>query len=212
MKVDILSIDNKKVGSIDLSEDVFGVKVNEALFYEVVKSQLASRRRGTHSTKTKADVRGGGKKPWKQKHTGRARTGSTRNPNWVGGGVAFGPHPRDYSYRVPRKVRRGALRSALSLKAKENSLFILDAFNLDEIKTKKVVAMLATFGAESALIVDGPGSDGKPNENLMRSTRNLVKAKYLPETGINVYDLLRYKHLFLTKGAVEKLTGNLAHD
>ena len=206
MKVDILSIDNKKVGTLDLSEDVFGVKVNEALFYEVVKSQLASRRRGTHSTKTKAEVRGGGKKPWKQKHTDRARTGSTRNPNWVGGGVAFGPHPRDYSYKVPRKVRRGALRSALSLKAKEKSLFVIDAFNLDEIKTKKVAAMLATFGAESALIVDGV------NENLMRSTRNLVKAKYLPETGINVYDLLRYKHLFLTKGAVEKLTGNLAHD
>lgn len=206
MKVDIFSIDNKKVGSLDLSEDVFGVKVNEALFYEVVKSQLASRRRGTHSTKTKAEVRGGGKKPWKQKHTGRARTGSTRNPNWVGGGVAFGPHPRDYSYKVPRKVRRGALRSALSLKAKEKSLFILDTFELDEIKTKKVAAMLAAFGTESALIVDGV------NEKLMRSTRNLVKAKYLPETGINVYDLLRYKNLFLTRASVEKLTGNLAHD
>jgi large subunit ribosomal protein L4 len=206
VKVDLFSIDNKKVGSLDLSDDVFGVKVNDALFYEVVKSQLASRRRGTHSTKTKAEVRGGGKKPWKQKHTGRARTGSTRNPNWVGGGVAFGPRPRDYSYKVPRKVRRGALRSALSLKAKENTLFVLDGFELDEIKTKKVQAVLAAFGAESALIVDGA------NDKLMRSTRNLVKAKYLPDGGINVYDLLRYKHLFLTRGAVEKLTGTLAHD
>ena len=211
MKVDLFSINKKKVGSLDLSDDVFGVKVNDALFYEVVKSQLASRRRGTHSTKTKAEVRGGGKKPWKQKHTGRARTGSTRNPHWVGGGVAFGPHPRDYSYKVPRKVRRGALRSALSLRAKENTLFILDGFELDAIKTKKVAAVLAAFGTESALIVDS-GADGKVNENLMRSTRNLVKAKYLPEGGINVYDVLRYKNLFLTRAAVEKLTGNLAHD
>ncbi len=206
LKLDVFSLDKKKVGDIELSADVFGAEVNDALHYEMVKSQLASRRRGTHDTKTKAEVRGGGKKPWKQKHTGRARTGSTRNPHWVGGGVAFGPHPRDYSYRLPRKVRRGALRSALSLKAKEHAIFVIDNFDLKEIKTKRVAEILAAFGAESALIIDDT------NEKLMRSTRNLVKAKYLPEGGINVYDLLRYTHLFLTKGAVEKLQGALAHD
>jgi large subunit ribosomal protein L4 len=203
MKLDVFSLDKKKVGDIELKDEVFAADVNKALFYEVVKSQLASRRRGTHMTKTKADVRGGGKKPWKQKHTGNARTGSTRNPNWVGGGVAFGPKPRDYSYRLPRKVRKGALRSALSLRAKEKALTVLDVAKLDAIKTKQVVAMLEKFGVESALIVD------KKNQNLMLSTRNLVKAKYLQQEGINVYDVLRYKHLFLTKEAALKLQEGL---
>ena len=203
MKVEVYSIEKKKVGDVELADDVFGAHVNKALFYEVVKSQLASRRRGTHDTKTKAEVRGGGKKPWKQKHTGRARTGSTRNPHWVGGGVAFGPKPRDYSYRVPAKVRQGALRSALSLRLKEKTLTIIDSLDLKGAKTSQVADFLAKFDAESALIVD------QKNDNLMKSTRNLQKAKFLPEGGVNVYDILRYKHLFITKQAAQKLSEKL---
>lgn len=203
-KVDVYNLEKKKVGEIDLDDGVFGAHVNKALFYEVVKSQLASRRRGTHDTKTKAEVRGGGRKPWKQKSTGRARTGSTRNPHWVGGGVAFGPKPRDYSYKTPRKVRQGALRSALSLRAAEKTLTVIDSFKLDTPKTKTIVGFLEKFGTESALIVD------QKNDNLMLSTRNLVSAKFLPNEGINVYDILRYKHLFLTREAVAKLQGALA--
>jgi len=204
-KFDVYNIEKKKVGDIELSDDVFGAKVNDALFYEVVKMQLASRRRGTHSTKTKAEVRGGGKKPWKQKHTGRARTGSTRNPNWVGGGVAFGPKPRDYSYSVPKKVKKGALRSALSLRAKTKTLTVLDSFKLDAVKTKQVKEILEKFGVESALIID------EKNQSLMLSTRNLAKAKYLPNEGVNVYDVLKYKHLFLTRPAAEKIQGVLTN-
>lgn len=205
-KIDVFDIQKKKVGDIELADTVFGVKVNEALFYEVIKSQLAARRRGTHDSKTKAEVRGGGRKPWKQKHTGRARTGSTRNPHWVGGGVAFGPKPRDYSYDVPKKVRRGALRSALSKKVADQQLVILDNFKLSDIKTKNVAAVLEKFGVDSALIVD------ETNEVLMKSTRNLAQAKFLQREGLNVYDLLNYKHVFLTRSAVEKIQGALAHD
>jgi len=203
-KVDVYSIEQKKVGDVELSDDVFGAKVNTALFYEVVKAQLASRRRGTHKSLTKAEVRGGGKKPWKQKHTGRARSGSTRNPHWVGGGTAFGPKPRDYSYQPPKKMRQGALRSALSLRLKEKQLTVIDGFKIDKPQTKKMEAFLAKFGQESALIVD------VENQNLMLSTRNLATAKFLPNVGLNVYDVLRYKHLFLTKEAVAKITGALA--
>ena len=169
----------------------------------MVKSQPASRRRGTHDTLTKGEVRGGGKKPWKQKHTGRARSGSTRNPHWVGGGVAHGPKPRDYSYRVNKKVRQGALRSALSMRLKDNTLTIIDSFNMKAPKTKEVSAFLERFGTESALIID------QKNDVLMKSTRNLQFAKFLPNEGVNIYDILRYKHLFLTKEAVAKLVGVL---
>jgi len=203
-KVDVFSFEQKKVGDIELNDDVFGAKVNTALFYEVVKAQLASRRRGTHKSLTKAEVRGGGKKPWKQKHTGRARSGSIRNPHWVGGGTAFGPKPRDYSYQPPKKMRKGALRSALSLRLKENMLTVIDGFKIDTPKTKQIEAFLAKFGQESALIVD------VENQNLMLSTRNLATAKFLPNVGLNVYDVLRYKHLFLTREAVAKVTGVLA--
>jgi large subunit ribosomal protein L4 len=204
-KVDVFSIENKKVsGDFELADEVFGAKVNTALFYEVVKAQLASRRRGTHRSLTKAEVRGGGKKPWKQKHTGRARTGSTRNPHWVGGGTAFGPKPRDYSYSPPKKVRQGALRSALSLRLKDKQLTVLDSFKVDGPKTKNVVAFLSKFEQESALIVD------VDNNNLMLSTRNIAKAKYLPNVGLNVYDVLRYKHVFLTKEAVAKIVEGLS--
>jgi large subunit ribosomal protein L4 len=203
-KVDVYSIEKKKVGDIELADEVFGAKVNTALFYEVVKAQLASRRRGTHRSLTKAEVRGGGKKPWKQKHTGRARTGSTRNPHWVGGGTAFGPKPRDYSYQPPKKVRQGALRSALSLRLKEKQLTVLDGFKVGAPKTKQIAAFLAKFEQDSALIVD------VENNNLMLSTRNLPKAKFLPQIGLNVYDVLRYKHLFLTKEAVAKVQEGLA--
>jgi len=206
MKLEVFSIDKKKVGDVDLADAVFAAGVNKALFYEVVKNQLANRRRGTHNTLNKGEVRGGGKKPWKQKHTGNARTGSTRNPNWVGGGVAHGPHPRDYSYVLPRKVRRGALRSALSLRVNEKSFTVLDSFKVEKAKTKTVTAVLKTFGHDSALFVD------VENDNLMLSVRNLATAKYLPTVGLNVYDILRYKHLFVTKEAALKLAEGLAHD
>jgi large subunit ribosomal protein L4 len=202
-KVDVFSIEKKKVGDIELVDEVFGAKVNTALFYEVVKAQLASRRRGTHKSLTKAEVRGGGKKPWKQKHTGRARSGSIRNPHWVGGGTAFGPKPRDYSYTPPKKVRQGALRSALSLRLRDKQLTVIDGFSFDKPKTKQMEKFLETFGTESALIVD------VENKNLMLSTRNLAKAKFLPNVGLNVYDVLRYKHLYMTKAAVAEVVTKL---
>jgi large subunit ribosomal protein L4 len=199
MQVDVFNIEKKKVGSVELPDDVFASEVKEALIWEQVKSQLASRRRGTHSTKTRADVSGGGIKPYKQKGTGRARQGSSRAPNHVGGGKVFGPHPRDYSYRLPRSARRMALTSALSLRAKSDGLCVLDKLPLEAPKTKSLVKVLKTFGTESAVFVDGD------NNNLKLSARNLPAAKYLVPDALNVYDILNHEKLFVTQAAVEAI-------
>jgi large subunit ribosomal protein L4 len=188
-----------------LNEAIFGAKTRPHLLHQAVVMQLANRRAGSAATKTKGFVSGGGKKPWRQKGTGRARSGSIRSPIWVGGGTTFGPQPRDYSYRMPRTARREALLSALSLKNREGKIIVVDKFELDEIKTKLMVKALAELKVDSALVVI-PQSDVK----IERSARNLPKIKVLRVEGLNVYDLLRYEHLILTEGALKRLEERLA--
>ena len=200
---DIYDQEKNRISEIDLDDKIFGAKVDKNLFHEVVKMQLANRRGGNACTKTRSEVSGGGRKPWRQKGTGRARAGSTRSPLWVGGGVVFGPKPRDYSYSLPKKVRRAALKSALSLKVKEGKLLIVDNLNLEEIKTKTFVSLLKRLAVEDALIVD---SD---NVNLERSARNLHTVKVLRPEGLNVYDILKYEYLLLTKQGAEKIQERL---
>jgi large subunit ribosomal protein L4 len=200
MQIDIVNIEGKKVGQASLADEVFGAKVKDYLLWEVVKMQRAAKRAGTHDTKTRAEVRGGGKKPYKQKGTGNARQGSSRAPNHVGGGKVWGPHPRDYSYNVPKKVKRAALASALSLRAKENKLVIVDALAFDAPKTKRLAGILKVLGADSAVVVDG-----KTNANLSKSVRNLPKSKYLAPEGLNVYDILNHPTLIIAVGAVKDI-------
>ncbi len=198
MKVDVFNLENSKVGSVDLPDDVFGAEVNETLLWEMVKAQRASRRRGTHKTKRRGEVSGGGIKPYKQKGTGRARQGSSRAPNHVGGGVVFGPKPRDYSYRLPRSARKAALASALSLRAK-GGLVIVDKMDFKAPKTSGVVEFMGKLGTTTCLIIDGE------NDNLKLSARNLKNAKYLFASAVNVYDILDYDKLVITKGALEQV-------
>ena len=188
-----------------LNEAIFGAKTRAHLLHQAVLMQLANRRAGTAATKSKGFVRGGGKKPWRQKGTGRARAGSIRSPIWVGGGTTFGPQPRDYSYRMPRTARREALLSALSLKNRDGKIVVVDRFDLDQAKTKLMVKALAELKVESALIIIAQ-SDAK----IERSARNLPKVKVLRVEGLNVYDLLRYEHLILTNGALKLLEERLA--
>jgi large subunit ribosomal protein L4 len=204
MQIDIVNIEGKKVGQADLSDAVFGAKVKDYLLWEVVKAQRAAKRAGTHDTKTRAEVRGGGKKPYKQKGTGNARQGSSRSPQFVGGGRVFGPHPRSYAYNVPKKVKRAALTSALSLRAKEKKLVIVDGFSFDAPKTKRLAGILKVLGADSAVIVDGKG-----NANLSKSARNLPKSKYLAPEGLNVYDILNHPTLVIAAGAVKDIETRL---
>ena len=203
-KLDIKNLAGKTVGSIELDDSVFGAEVKEHLLWEVVKQQMAARRAGTHSTLRRDEVRGGGKKPFRQKGTGQARQGSSRAPNHVGGGKVFSPKPRDYSYNVPKKVRRAALRSALSLRAKEQKLVIVDSLELSEAKTKQVVGALKALGLGSALLVDKADNIG-----LSRSTRNLQDSKYLASEGLNVYDVLNYETLVLTTATVKEIEARL---
>ncbi|MEO5768176.1 MAG: 50S ribosomal protein L4 [Polyangia bacterium] len=200
MQIDIVNIEGKKVGNLELADAVFGAEVKEHLLWEVVKAQRAAQRAGTHSTKTRANVRGGGKKPYKQKGTGNARQGSTRAPNYVGGGKVFGPHPRDYSYTVPKKVRRAALASALSLRAQEKKIVILDMLTFDAPKTKRLAGILKVLGVSSALLVDA-----KDNIQLSKSARNLPSSKYLPPEGLNVYDILDHAGLVITADAIKQI-------
>ncbi|HUK42192.1 MAG TPA: 50S ribosomal protein L4 [Candidatus Acidoferrales bacterium] len=188
-----------------LREEIFGVKARPRLLHQTVIMQLANRRAGTAATKSKGFVSGGGKKPWRQKGTGRARAGSTRSPIWVGGGTTFGPHPRDYSYRMPRRARREALLSALSLKNRENKIIVVDKLELEEPKTKIMARALTELNVTSALIVTG-----QPEEKVERSARNLPWVKVLRVEGLNVYDLLRYEHLILTEDALKRLEERLA--
>jgi large subunit ribosomal protein L4 len=188
-----------------LKDEIFGVKARPHLLHQVVAMQLDNRRAGTAATKTKGLVRGGGKKPWRQKGTGRARAGSIRSPLWVGGGTIFGPQPRDYSYRLPKQARREALLSALSLKNREGKIIVLDKLELIEAKTKFMRKILGDLQVKSALIVI-PQSD----EKVERSARNLPGVKVLRAEGVNVYDLLRFEHLILTQGALTLLEERLA--
>ena len=204
MQIDIVNIEGKKVGSADLTDAVFGAKVKDYLLWEMVKAQQAAKRAGTHNTKTRMHVRGGGKKPYKQKGTGNARQGSSRAPNHVGGGKVFGPHPRDYSYTVPKKVKRAALASALSLRASENKLVVVDKLAFDAPKTKKLAGMLKTLGLKSALVVDG-----KQNANLTKSGMNLPKSKTLAPEGLNVFDILNHPVLVIAKDAVKAVEARI---
>jgi len=201
---DIYNINKEKVSQIELEEKVFGCEIKPHLLYEVVKMQQASRRAGTASTKNRSHVRGGGKKPWRQKGTGRARAGTIRSPLWTGGGVVFGPLPRNYSYKVNKKVKMSALRSALSIKLKEDKLLILDNFNLPEIKTKTFVAILKQLDIENAFIIDDN------NINLEKCARNVSFVKILKPEGLNVYDILKYDKLIITQACLEKITGTLS--
>ena len=200
-KMDVFNLKREKVGELDLSDDVFGAEIKEQLFYEIVKAQLASRRSGTAAAKERAAVSGSTKKIYRQKGTGRARHGSIRAPIFAGGGQAHPPRPRDWSYRPPRQMRIGALKSALSLFVKEGRIIVLDKIELGEIKTKKLATVLSTLQvARKALVVDDKG-----NEHLRMSIRNLEDHQYLPPEGVNVYDLLRHDHLIVSRDAAKAL-------
>ena len=199
-KVDLLNIEGKKVGDIELAESIFGVEVNTDVMHEVVVNYLANQRQGTGSTKTRSEVTGGGKKPWKQKGTGRARQGSIRAPQWIKGGIALGPKPRSYKYTLNKKVKRLALKSALSSKFQENEIIVLDSLNFDEIKTKNMAKVLENIKANKALIVLAD-----KNLNVQASARNIPNTKTALVNTINTYDILKYGTLVLTKDAVEKI-------
>ena len=206
-KVKVYNLRREESGEIDLADEVFATEVNEALLYDIVKAQLASRRAGTAKTKGRAEVRGSARKLYKQKGTGRARHGSIRAQQFVGGGKAHGPVPHSYAYRPTRKMRLGALRSALSLKLAEGCLTVVSDFALSEVKTKALAQVLSALnGAKSSLIVDVDS-----NDKLRLSARNLADHQFLPPEGVNVYDLLRYEHLVLTKdaaAAIQKRCGS----
>lgn len=205
--VALYNIANEQVGEIELNDSVFGVEYNEAVIHQAVVRQMNNERLGTHATKTRGLVRGGGKKPWKQKGTGRARVGSIRSPLWVGGGTVFGPTPRSYVKAMPRKARQLAVKSALSEKLRAGELVILDQIAFEAPKTKNVVNMMTAFQAEGkALIVDG----GDQAVNTILSARNIPGVKAMTTDGINIYDLVHYTKLFLTKSAVEKIEEVLA--
>lgn len=201
---DVFDIEKKKVSQVDLNDAVFGAEVNEAIIYDVVKMQLASRRSGTASTKTRSDVSGGGKKPWRQKGTGRARAGTTRSPIWRGGGIVFGPHPRDYSYSIPKKVRKKAVISALSMKFKDNKMLILKDFPMEKISTRVFKNVVDLFSLKKALFVLDEN-----NEVLLKSSRNMKNVKMIRSEGINVYDILNHDHLILLEPSVKKIEGAL---
>ena len=200
-KLNVLNINGQNVGEIELVDSIFNVEVNEHVLYEAVKNQLANKRQGTQSAKTRAEVRGGGRKPWKQKGTGRARQGSTRSVQWVGGGVAFAPKPRDYRYTLPKKVRRLAMKSALSAKVQNNEIIVLDALNMEAPKTKEFAQILKNINAgKKALIVTAEN-----NENVIKSARNIEGVQAATVNTINVYDILKYDTFVITTDAVKKV-------
>ena len=198
--VKVYNMSGAEVGSIDLNDDIFAIDVNEHAMHLAVVQYLANQRQGTQSAKTRAEVSGGGRKPWRQKGTGRARQGSIRSPQWTGGGVVFAPKPRDYSFKLNKKLKRIALKSALTTKAVENKIIVLDELTLTEVKTKEMVKILSNLNAEKALIV----MDGS-NKNVMLSARNIPEVKTAAVNTINVYDLLKYNTLVMTKEAVAKI-------
>ena len=201
----VYNIQNEKVNDIELDDRIFGVEVKPTLFYDAVRVSLASKRKGTASTKNKALVRGGGAKPWRQKGTGRARAGSRRSPLWKGGGAIFGPMPKDYSLSLPKQVRRAAVRAALTLKQKDGKLILLESLPLEGFKTRQVLDILKRFQVEDALIV----TEDK-YLFLERSARNLPGIQVLRCEGLNVYDILNHEHLILLSSSIQKIQGVLA--
>lgn len=200
-KVAIYNVSGQQVSEIELNDNVFGIKVSEHAMYEVVKNQLANKRQGTQSAKTRSEVRGGGRKPWKQKGTGRARVGSIRSPLWVGGGTVFAPKPRDYSYTIPKKVRRLAMKSALTSKVNNGELIILDELKLDAPKTKEMVNILKNLNVDKkALIVTSEKS-----EAVIKSANNIPGVQTALVNTINVYDILKHDKFIITKEAVQKV-------
>lgn len=197
---DIFDLDKNTLNTTVIDADIFESPVNGNLLHTVVRWQLANRRSGTASTKTRGEVSGGGRKPWKQKHLGRARQGSIRSPQWRKGAVVFGPRPRDWSFEISKKVRRKALKSALSAKHRDGRLLIIRDFNLPEISTKQVVEFAKRFGLDNALILIND-----QNENLKRSARNVKNLKVLNVDGLNVYDLLRFNFLVITEDSLQRL-------
>ena len=200
-KIDVYNIEGKKVNDVELKEDIFGIIPNEDLVHSVIVNYLANQRQGTQSTKTRAEVRGGGKKPWRQKGTGRARQGSIRAPHWVGGGIALGPKPRSYSYKLNKKERRLAIKSCLSSKVIENELTVVDKFEFNAIKTKEVAKMLNSLKLEGKTLILLP----EKNEIIQKSARNIKGVKTLSVNTINAYDLVNYKNLVVTLDTVKRL-------
>jgi large subunit ribosomal protein L4 len=200
-KVALYNQTGAQVGEIELADSVFGIEPNNHVLHDAVLMQQASLRQGTHDTKGRSEVRGGGRKPWKQKGTGRARQGSIRSPQWVGGGTVFGPTPRSYAYKLPRKVRRLAIRSALSSKVQNNEIVVLEGLQLDAPKTKDMVQVLKGLNADNkALVVTGEFT-----ENVALSARNIPGVKFVTAEGINVLDVLKHDKLVITKDAVAKV-------
>jgi large subunit ribosomal protein L4 len=199
--VDVLSLDKKKVGSVELSKEVFETPVKKDILHVVVRWQLACRRQGTHAAKTRGEVSGGGKKPFKQKGTGNARQGSSRSPLMPGGGITFGPQPRDYSYVLPKKVKQLGLRTALSFLKKEGRLFVVDSLTSSDGKTAALAKRLKAFGVEKACLID---ADQDPS--FHRASANLPKYRYYGVEGMNVYDLLKYDGAVITKNSLEKIS------
>jgi len=196
-KVSVYNMEGSQVGEMELNDDIFGVEVNEHLLHMSVVSQLANKRQGTQSAKTRSEVRGGGRKPWKQKGTGHARQGSTRSPQWTGGGVVFAPKPRDYSFKLNKKERRIALKSALTTRVNENKLIIVDSIQLDEIKTKKIVNALNNLNVSKALIVLNEN-----DTNVVLSAKDIPAVKTALTNTINVYDIMKYGTVVIDKAAV----------
>ena len=200
-KVDVYNIEGKKVSDVELNESIFGIEPNEAIVHSVLVNFLANQRQGTQSTKTRAEVRGGGRKPWRQKGTGRARQGSIRAPQWIKGGIALGPKPRSYKYTVNKKERRLAVKSMLSMKVLEQSLVVVDKLAFDEIKTKNMVSALNNLKVTGKTLIMLP----EKNENVQKSARNIEGVKTTLVNTINVYDLLKYNNLVVTLDTVKKL-------
>ena len=199
-KVSVYNIEGKEVDTIELNDAVFGVEVNEHLVHMAVVNQLANNRQGTQKAKTRSEVSGGGRKPWRQKGTGHARQGSTRAPQWTGGGVVFAPVPRDYSFKINKKEKRAALKSVLTSRVLDNKLIVVDELKFDEIKTKKFQTVMNNLKVENALVV----LEGE-NKNVVLSGRNIPSVKVTATNEINTYDVLKYTTLVVTKAAVEKL-------
>ncbi|UHA71704.1 50S ribosomal protein L4 [Paenibacillus sp. 481] len=200
-KVAVYNISGAQVGEIELADSVFGIEPNKHVLHDAVVMQLASMRQGTHKVKGRSEVRGGGRKPWKQKGTGRARQGSIRSPQWKGGGVVFGPTPRSYAYKLPKKVRRLAIKSALSAKVLENQIIVLDELAFNAPKTKEFAAVLNNLNVDRKALVVIP----EYNDNVALSARNLPAVKLVAADGVNVYDVLRHQKLIITKDAVQKV-------
>ena len=205
MNIDVYDAQGQVLRQVDVPDGVFGVEVKDHLLYEVVRYQLARRRQGTAHTKNRSAVRGGGRKPWRQKGTGRARAGSRRSPLWRGGGTVFGPMPRTYAYSMPKKKRRAALCGALTLKLRENGFRVIDRFDVAQPKTRQIVQLIKNFTEESKVLL----LIGEPNETLYLSARNIQQVKVLPVAGLNVYDLLHHTTVICAEEALDKISGRL---